>query len=138
MRRQHLNVEQPEAALKEYALAAIKDPENEALVLEVSRRFLQNKQPEKALEVLSRAAARPNASAAVLARLGIVYSQLGKADQAVTACRAAVKKAPGSLIGYQNLLLIVIGFYLLSALLLRRRAPAHATEAETRVPVAAT
>jgi len=61
--------EQPEAALKEYALAAIKDPENEALVLEVSRRFLQNKQPEKALEVLSRAAARPNASAAVLARL---------------------------------------------------------------------
>jgi SAM-dependent methyltransferase len=42
------------------------------------------------------------------------------------------------LIGYQNLLLMVIGFYLLSALLLRRRAPAHATEAETRVPVAAT
>ena len=42
------------------------------------------------------------------------------------------------LIGYQNLLLIVIGFYLLSALLLRRRAPARATEAETRVPVAAT
>ena len=42
------------------------------------------------------------------------------------------------LIGYQNLLLIVIGFYLLSALLLRWRAPARATEAETRVPVAAT
>ena len=100
--------EQPEAALKEYSLAALKDPENEALVLEVSRRFLQNKQPEKALEVLSRAAARPNASAAVLARLGFVYSQLGKPDQAVTASRAAVRKAPGSLIGYQNLFVIYL------------------------------
>ncbi len=42
------------------------------------------------------------------------------------------------LIGYQNLLLIVIGFYLLSALMSRRRAPAAATEPDTRVPVAAT
>ncbi len=42
------------------------------------------------------------------------------------------------LIGYQNLLLIVIGFYVLSAVLLRRRAPAPQTETETRVPVAVT
>ena len=100
--------DQPEAALKEYSLAAIKDPNNEALVLEVSRRFLQNKQPEKALEVLIRAAARPNASAAVLARLGFVYSQLGKLDQAVSASRAAVRKAPGALVGYQNLFVIYL------------------------------
>ncbi len=100
--------EQPEAALKEFSLAALKDPENEALVLEVSRRFLQNKQPENALEVLSRAAARPNASGAVLARLGFVYSQLGKLDQAVTFSRAAIKKAPGSLVGHQNLFLILL------------------------------
>jgi hypothetical protein len=42
------------------------------------------------------------------------------------------------LIGYQNLLLIVIGFYLLSAALLRRREPAPLTEPESVVPVAAT
>jgi len=42
------------------------------------------------------------------------------------------------LIGYRHLLLIVIGFYVLSALLLRRRAPAAELEAETRVPVAVT
>jgi hypothetical protein len=43
------------------------------------------------------------------------------------------------LIGYQNLLLIVIGFYLLSALLLRRREAASvAAESDTRVPVGAT
>jgi hypothetical protein len=42
------------------------------------------------------------------------------------------------LTGYQNLLLIVIGFYVLSAVLLRRREPTHVPETETRVPVAAT
>jgi hypothetical protein len=42
------------------------------------------------------------------------------------------------LIGYQNLLLIVIGFYLLSAVLLRRREPAPIAETESRVTVAAT
>jgi SAM-dependent methyltransferase len=42
------------------------------------------------------------------------------------------------LTGYQNLLLIVIGFYLLSAVLLRRREPAPQPESDTRVPVVAT
>ena len=97
--------EQPEAALKEYSLAALKDPDNEPLVLEVSHRLLQNKQTESALELLSRAAARPNVSGAVLARLGFVYSQLGKFDQAAAVSRAAIKKGPGSLVGYQNLCL---------------------------------
>jgi len=97
--------EQPEAALKEYYAAALSDPENETLVLELSRRFLQNKEPQKALEILSRAAERPNASGAVFARLGFVYSQLGKFDQAISASRTAIKKAPGSIVGYQNLFL---------------------------------
>lgn len=42
------------------------------------------------------------------------------------------------LIGYQNLLLIVIGFYLLSLVLLRRREPAPVPDTDSRVPVAAT
>jgi hypothetical protein len=42
------------------------------------------------------------------------------------------------LLGYQNLLLIVIGFYALSLVLLRRQEPAPETEPDTRVPVAAT
>jgi hypothetical protein len=42
------------------------------------------------------------------------------------------------LTGYQNLLLLVIVFYVLSAVLLRRRETASEAEAETRVPVAAT
>jgi hypothetical protein len=39
------------------------------------------------------------------------------------------------LIGYRHLLLVVIAFYLVSAGLLRRRAPAHVAESESRVPV---
>jgi SAM-dependent methyltransferase len=40
------------------------------------------------------------------------------------------------LLGYRNLLIIVIGFYVVSALLLRRKDSAAAPEAEARVPVA--
>ncbi len=93
------------AALDDYYQAALNDPDNEWLVLEVSRRFIQSKQPEKALEVLSRATERPDASGAILARLGLVYSQLGKYDQAAAADRAAIKRAPELLAGYQNLFL---------------------------------
>src|SRR5258706_3424695 len=94
-----------EAALQEYYQAALKDPGNEWLVLEVSRRFLQKKQPEKALELLNRAAERPDASGGIFARIGFIYSQQGKHDQAVAANRMAITKSPGSLPGYQNLFL---------------------------------
>src|SRR5438445_3321426 len=46
--------EEPQAALQEYSKAALNDPDNESLVLDVSRRFLERKQPEKALEILMR------------------------------------------------------------------------------------
>src|SRR5262249_9453971 len=54
--------EKPEAALQEYYQAALDDPSNERLIQEVSRRFIQNKEPEKALELLKRAAASPQAT----------------------------------------------------------------------------
>jgi tetratricopeptide (TPR) repeat protein len=95
--------DETEAALEDYFKAAFEDPGDEGLVLEVSRRFIQNKQPEKALELLNRAALEPNASGAIFARLGIVYGQLGKTEQAITAGRTAIKRSPDSLAGYQNL-----------------------------------
>ena len=92
-------------ALLEYYQAALKDPGNETLILEVSHRFLQKKQPEKALELLNRAAEQPDASGLIFARIGFIYSQLGKQDQAVAANRMAINKMPASLPGYQNLFL---------------------------------
>src|SRR5580765_7270797 len=97
--------EEGDAALEEYYQAALADPDNDVLTLEVSRRFTQNKQPEKALELLTRAAARPNAPGAIFANLGFVYLQLGKQEQAIAANRSAIKKSPTSLTGYQNLFL---------------------------------
>jgi len=90
-------------ALEEYYKAMRIDPAYEALVLEVSSRLLLNKEAEKALDLVSRAAARPEASAAVFAQLGAVYSQLGKTEQAIAANRTAIKKAPTTLAGYRNL-----------------------------------
>jgi len=95
----------PQAATEEYYQAAMLDPGDEGLVLELSRRLLQAKQPERALEVVKRAAAQPDASGEIYARLGLIYSQLGKPDQAIAANRDAIRKSPESLTGYQNLFL---------------------------------
>lgn len=97
--------EEPELALAEFYAAAKGDPEDEQLALSVAQRFLQNKQYEKALELLRPAAARPDASGLVFARLGFIYSQLGQTDKAIAANREAVKKMPDSLMGYRNLYL---------------------------------
>ncbi len=94
---------EPEAALAEYRLAALDDPDNEALILEVTSRYLHNKQADKALELLTAAAARPKASGLIFAQLGLCYGELGKYEQAVAANRMAIKKSPESLAGYQNL-----------------------------------
>jgi tetratricopeptide (TPR) repeat protein len=93
------------AAMDKYCEAARLDPDDEMLILEVSRRLLENKQPEKALTVVTRAAAEPGASGAIYARLGLIYAQLGKIEEAIAADRTAIKKSPGSITAYQNLYL---------------------------------
>jgi tetratricopeptide (TPR) repeat protein len=103
-----MNNEQP-AATEEYYHAAGLDPGDEELILEVSHRLLQLKQPERALALLLRAAAQPGASGQIDARLGFVYAQLGKPDQAVAANRVAIRKSPNSLSGYHNLFLGYLG-----------------------------
>ena len=92
-----------DAALEEFYQAAMGDPATEDLVLDVSRRLLQKKQPEKALELLLRATAQPDASGPVFARLGVIYSQIGKTNEAIAAENQAIKRSPGSLAGYQAL-----------------------------------
>lgn len=102
--------EEPEEALEEYSKAVMEDPANEELVLELTRRYLQRQEPEndKALEVLLRATALPEASGTVFARLGLVYSRLGKNDLAIEASKTAIQKAPRALAGYQNLFIIYL------------------------------
>jgi tetratricopeptide (TPR) repeat protein len=94
-----------EAANKAYIEAAEKDPGSEWLTLEVSRRLLQQRKYEEALALLQRAAVRPDVSGPVLARLGLVYSQLGKSDLAMKYSRAAIHRNPNDLAAYTGLFL---------------------------------
>ncbi len=99
-----MNDEQPQA-LEDYYQAALEDPTDDGLLLEVSERLLRARQPDKALKVLEPAARRRDVSSAVLARLGFVYAELGKDEPAIKADREAIQKDPRSLAGYHNLYL---------------------------------
>ncbi len=93
------------AALDEYYQAARLDCGNEGLVLDVSRRLLQARKLDKALDLAGLSAARARASGLVYARLGLIYAELGKTEQAIAADRTAIKRSPGVLAGYRNLFL---------------------------------
>jgi tetratricopeptide (TPR) repeat protein len=90
-------------ALEEYNLAALSDPGNETFVLDVARRLIRQKKPGKAVELLSKSAARADASGNIDALLGVAYAQDGKKEEALAASQRAVRKAPNELQGYQNL-----------------------------------
>ena len=92
-------------AMEEFLRAAQEDPEDETLTLEISRRMLQAKQPEKALEFLEGVLACGSAGGEVFARLGVVFTMLGRDEEALSANRTAIQKSPRALIGYQNLFL---------------------------------
>lgn len=91
------------AAKENYTQAALRDPGNEDLVLDVSRRLIQARDFENALAVVSRSAKRPDANAAVFARLGLVLAQLGRTEESTLANHTAISRGPRLLAGYQNL-----------------------------------
>lgn len=99
-----INLE-PESALEDYYNAAMLDPTNQALVLDVAQQFLQAKRPDKALDLLNRAASNSSASSSVFAELGFVYSKLGRTNEAIAAGQSAIRRDPRSLAGYQSLFL---------------------------------
>src|SRR5207249_3256038 len=68
-------------AMQEFQRAAADDPDNETLILEISRRMLQSKKPEQALEFLQAATARGKVGGEVYARLGFVCTRLGKHEE---------------------------------------------------------
>ncbi|MEO5802101.1 MAG: tetratricopeptide repeat protein [Verrucomicrobiota bacterium] len=95
--------EQSDRALQEFYQAALADPAHETLALELARRFLKKKEAEKAVEVLSRTAARPQASGSVFSSLARSYLAIGKTNLAVNASQTAIKKSPQLISGYQTL-----------------------------------
>lgn len=99
---------EPAKAIEQYILAIRADPSNEKLAMEVSRRLVLAKQFEQALEVVELAASAPTASATVYAQLGVLYGELDRIEEAVTANRKAIEMDPTALISYHNLYTIYL------------------------------
>ncbi len=94
---------QVESALAEYELALALQPGHEDLAVDLSRRYMQRKDYAKAIAALKKCAAAPGASGLMFARLSLAYLQQGQTNAALEASRAAIKRAPASMAGYQSL-----------------------------------
>jgi tetratricopeptide (TPR) repeat protein len=95
--------EEPDKAAEEFYQAALTDAGDADLVLEASQRLLQLKETEKAREVLLKATRQKDAPGILFAQLGRLYAIEGKKELAIEANRAAIRKAPDSMLGYRNL-----------------------------------
>ena len=91
-------------ALEEFEQAALADPTNEKIVLEVVRKLLEQKQFDKVLALLVKATANPKAPAKMHALLSVAYAQKGKLDLARIAAEGAIRMAPESILGYKTLI----------------------------------
>lgn len=96
------------AAMEHYLAAAAADPGHEALVVELTRRLLANKQTEKAIALLKTAASSPEASGGLFALLGVAYAEAGQTEQAIRANRNAIKRSPDLSDGYRNLVALYL------------------------------
>jgi tetratricopeptide (TPR) repeat protein len=95
--------EQHELALEQFLKAAEIDPGNETIAIEAAQRCIRAQKADKAVELLSKATALPNASGALYAWLGLAHAEAGQLQPAIAANRMAIRKMPHALIPYQNL-----------------------------------
>jgi tetratricopeptide (TPR) repeat protein len=91
------------SALEEYIKAAEQNPREEILVMEVARRLLRAKQNDRAIALLTKAAAEPTATGLVDSWLGLAYVAAGQTNKAVAANRASIQKLPTQITAYANL-----------------------------------
>ncbi len=106
------------AALEHFVRSLEKDPSNEALALDVARRFLAREQPQKAHDILQRTVALPGASSPAKVMLGLACLQLGKLDAAAALYRELIRTEPAQLGHYA----------MLAQILLQQRQPRDAVQ----------
>jgi tetratricopeptide (TPR) repeat protein len=100
--------EDPDAALDHYYQSASADPEHETLAVDLARRFLARKEPEKAIDILKKATASREASGRLFALLGLSYAEAGQMEEALQANRDAIGRSPELLNGYRNLIALYL------------------------------
>jgi len=95
-------------ALDNYIKASLIDPENEQLVLDVTRVLILKRDFTNALQILQKSAKTTNVSPQVLIRLGWVQGQLGETNTAIATLKKAMSIDPFAIGTYQNLTAIYI------------------------------
>ena len=97
-----------EEALRYFAQSVAADPSHEALAMDVARRYWSHLQTNRAIEVLRRTSALPEASSEVKGYLGSLYLQAHRFPEATAAFRASVEKDPQNLASYQALVPLLL------------------------------
>jgi tetratricopeptide (TPR) repeat protein len=98
--------DRPEEALDHYFAAAMAQPNQRDLVVQVTGRLLQARQGGRAVELLRRATNLPSAPAELHAWLGFAYATQGNRQAAISSNREAVRRDPLLLMAYRNLALL--------------------------------
>jgi tetratricopeptide (TPR) repeat protein len=86
--------------LRQWEAAALADPSNERLVIEVAESLLKRKESDRALALLSKSASRTNASAQVIAWQARLQLQANHLSQALATSKRAIRRQPDLLDGY--------------------------------------
>lgn len=95
----------PALAAEEYYLAAKLNRTDAELLADIAKRLIEQRQFDKARDVLQWAVKLPEADGNTYLRLGFVYAQLKQTDKAIAANQQAVRRLPGYLPAWNNLYL---------------------------------
>ena len=97
-----------EQAMEEFFSSVMADPGNEKTARDVAEWLLQQRQPERAVTLLSKVAARPDVSGLILGLLARADLQAGKTNAALAASRQAIARRPDSLQSYEGELEVLV------------------------------
>lgn len=97
-----------EAALRYFADSVATDPSNEALAIDLARRYWVLLQTNRAIDVVRRSASLPDASSEIKSFLGTLFFQARRFPDAMAAFGSAVDKDPQNLGAYQSLIPLLL------------------------------
>jgi tetratricopeptide (TPR) repeat protein len=95
-------------AMEEFYSSVMADPGNEKTARDVAEWLLEQRQPERAVTLLSKVAARPDVSAPILGLLARADLLAGKTNAALAASIQAIARRPDSLDSYGGELEVLV------------------------------
>tara|TARA_Y100000588_G_scaffold380096_1_gene463411 strand:+ start:267 stop:1991 length:1725 start_codon:yes stop_codon:yes gene_type:complete len=100
----HLERGEEQEALEEYYKAALANPSDKKVVMEVVQRLVVNRQRDKAFKLLVEATKNPSAPAELHGLLATRYLEKKKPDLAKKSAEKAIEKSPKSIVGYKTMM----------------------------------